>query len=134
MNPIRRERLAAAGVDVEDALARFLGSEAMLERFWGKFLEDQNYARLEEAVRNQDWTAALAAHAGPGLHSPAGAGTHREGPCRSRRVTSRIARKFLPRPTLIRKLPSGEARAARDLGSANLPLRGLFPLPAPQTF
>ena len=61
MNPIRRERLAAAGVDVEDALARFLGSEAMLERFWGKFLEDQNYARLEEAVRDQDWTAALAA-------------------------------------------------------------------------
>ena len=61
MNPIRRERLAAAGVDVEDALARFLGSEAMLERFWGKFLEDQNYARLEEAVRDQDWTAALTA-------------------------------------------------------------------------
>lgn len=61
MNPIRRERLAAAGVDVEDALARFLGSEAVLERFWGKFLEDQNYARLEEAVRDQDWTAALAA-------------------------------------------------------------------------
>ena len=61
MNPIRRERLAAAGVDVEDALARFLGSEAMLERFWEKFLEDQNYARLEEAVRDQDWTAALAA-------------------------------------------------------------------------
>ena len=48
-------------MDVEDALARFLGSEAMLERFWGKFLEDQNYARLEEAVRDQDWTAALAA-------------------------------------------------------------------------
>lgn len=51
MNPIRRERLAAAGVDVEDALARFLGSEAMLERFWEKFLEDQNYARLEEIGR-----------------------------------------------------------------------------------
>ena len=34
----------------------------------------------------------------------------------------------------IRKPPPGEVRAARDLGSANLPLRGLFPLPAPQTF
>lgn len=71
-------------------------------------------------------TAALAAHVGPGLHSPAGAGTHREGPCRSRRVTCRIAQKLLPRPTPIRKPPPGEARAARDLGSANLPLPGAF--------
>lgn len=70
-------------------------------------------------------TAALAAHAGPGLHSPAGAGTHREGPCRSRRVTSRIARKLLPRPT-HQKAPARGGSRCKGSGERKPPPPGAF--------
>ena len=70
-------------------------------------------------------TAALAAHAGPGLHSPAGAGTHREGPCRSRRVTSRIARKLLPRPT-HQKAPARGGSRCKGSGEREPPPPGAF--------
>lgn len=70
-------------------------------------------------------TAALAAHAGPGLHSPAGAGTPREGLCRSRRVTSRIARKLLPRPTHQKALARGGSRC-KGSGERKPPPPGAF--------
>ena len=46
MNLERRAQLEAAGVDVGQALARMMGSEALLERLLGKFLEEPNYAAL----------------------------------------------------------------------------------------
>ena len=61
MDIARRERLIAAGVDVDEALERFLGSEAMLERFLAKFPADPNYPRLKQAVAVEDWPAALTA-------------------------------------------------------------------------
>ena len=58
-----RERLLAAGIDVEEALGRFMGNEALLERFLRKFPQDENYSRLREAVAAGDREGALrAAH------------------------------------------------------------------------
>ena len=37
MEQAKKEMLAAAGIDAEDALERFMGSEALLTRFLGRF-------------------------------------------------------------------------------------------------
>ena len=41
MDEARKQALIAAGVDVEAALARMMGSEALLVRLLKKFLEDR---------------------------------------------------------------------------------------------
>ena len=63
MNLEWRAQLEAAGVDVGQALARMMGSEALLERLLGKFLEEPNYAALCAALeRGEPAAAAAAAH------------------------------------------------------------------------
>lgn len=55
--------LAAGGIDVEEALGRMMGSEALLSRLLGKFLDDGSFARLERAIEENDAEAAVdAAH------------------------------------------------------------------------
>lgn len=44
------EKLGAAGVNVDEALARLMGSRALYERLLVKFLDDANMARLTEAA------------------------------------------------------------------------------------
>ena len=61
METVKKERLAAAGIDVADALSRFMGNENMFERFLGKFLQDKNFPALREALEKGDKEAALAA-------------------------------------------------------------------------
>lgn len=61
MNDIKLARLKDAGIDVEDALSRFMGNEGLLERFLGKFLNDQNYSKLCDAIAADDIDAALTA-------------------------------------------------------------------------
>ena len=46
--------LKAAGIQIEEALERFMDSEAMFERFLGKFLEDETYRQLKEALEKGD--------------------------------------------------------------------------------
>ena len=46
MDEKRKARLQAGGIDVDSALARMMGSEALLERFLGKFPDDLNYPAL----------------------------------------------------------------------------------------
>ena len=46
--------LMAAGVDVDEALERFMGSEAMLSRFLKKFPADQGFATLTAALEAGD--------------------------------------------------------------------------------
>lgn len=68
MDAMKKQRLTAAGIDVDDALARFMGNEALLERMLTKFAGDANYARLQAAVEQQDAQAALqASHTLKGL-------------------------------------------------------------------
>lgn len=55
--------LTGAGIQVDEALERLMGSEALLERLLGKFLEDRNLAELTVALaedRRED--AFRAAH------------------------------------------------------------------------
>lgn len=61
MDALKRERLVAAGIDVDGALERFMGNDALLERFLGKFLTDQNYAALSAAVAAEHPEEALTA-------------------------------------------------------------------------
>lgn len=63
MTPERRKRLEAAGIDVAAALERMMGSEALLERLLGKFLDDPQYPALCAALERADAEqAASAAH------------------------------------------------------------------------
>src|SRR5699024_7096273 len=61
MEQAKKEMLAAAGIDAEDALERFMGSEALLTRFLGCFLEDASMDALRGAVAAGDWDKALTA-------------------------------------------------------------------------
>ena len=61
MNMDWRMCLEEAGVDVAQALERMMGSEALLMRLLKKFLDDANYAKLQDAVARSDAEAALAA-------------------------------------------------------------------------
>ena len=61
MDQAKMEILAAGGIDAADALDRMMGSEALLVRFLGKFLEDGTYQALRQAVEGADWDKALAA-------------------------------------------------------------------------
>ena len=61
MEQAKLEMLAAAGVDPAEALERFMGSEALLVRFLGRFMQDTTYQKLVQAVEAEDWQQALAA-------------------------------------------------------------------------
>lgn len=63
-----RAGLEAAGVNVGEALERFMGSEAMLERFLKKFPADTGFAALAAALEAGDHEGAVtAAHTLKGL-------------------------------------------------------------------
>lgn len=63
-----RAALAAAGVDVEEALGRVLGNETLLERLLGIYASDGSVAELGRALDAGDVTAArAAAHALKGV-------------------------------------------------------------------
>ena len=56
-----RQILMDAGIDVESALNRMMGSEALMKRLFLKFLEDESYAALAASVGRGDREAALKA-------------------------------------------------------------------------
>ena len=63
MDQMQKEAFAAAGVDIDSALERCLGNEVLLCRFYAKFLEDPNYAKLQTALAARDPAGAVqAAH------------------------------------------------------------------------
>lgn len=63
MDQDRKTRLEEGGINLSGALERFMGDEAMLERYLGKFLTEKSYAQLLEAVAAGDReTACIAAH------------------------------------------------------------------------
>ena len=61
MTPERRDQLEAAGIDIESALERMMGSEALLERLLGKFLDDPQYPALRTALEAGDMERAVSA-------------------------------------------------------------------------
>lgn len=61
MDMEKRDRLIAAGIDLNSALERMMGNDALLERFLKRFLDDANYGRLSAAIEAGDAGAALTA-------------------------------------------------------------------------
>ena len=61
MDEARKQALIAAGINVDEALSRMMGSEALLMRLLKKFLDDANYAKLLDAVARSDAETALTA-------------------------------------------------------------------------
>ena len=61
MTPERRKQLESAGIDVASALERMMGSEALLERLLGKFLDDPQYPALRTALEAGDMERAVSA-------------------------------------------------------------------------
>ena len=56
-------KIKEAEVDVEGALARFCGNSALYEKFLGKFLQDDNFKKIGDAVEAGDSQEMLmAAH------------------------------------------------------------------------
>lgn len=58
MDAGKKERLIAAGIDVKSALERFMGNEAMLEKYLGRFLNEKSYNELVQAVAEDNSEAA----------------------------------------------------------------------------
>ena len=46
--------LKAAGIDVDDALKRFMGNENLLKRMLSKFLADTTFTQLKSATEEKD--------------------------------------------------------------------------------
>lgn len=55
------QKLKDAGIDVDGALERFLGNQALMEKFLKKFPADTNFAKLETAIKQENKEEALAA-------------------------------------------------------------------------
>lgn len=63
MDENRKKDLQAAGIDVDEALERFMNNEALLMKFLLRFPEDQNFCRLRQAMDQSDVAGAFeAAH------------------------------------------------------------------------
>lgn len=63
MTQAQLQRLTGAGIDVNDALDRFMNNEAMMLKFLMRFLQDQNMEKLRQAVAAGDAEGAyIAAH------------------------------------------------------------------------
>ena len=56
-----KRRLVEAGIDVDDALARLMQNEGLLMRLLRAFLQDANFAQLQEALAKGDVSSAFAA-------------------------------------------------------------------------
>lgn len=56
-----RQMLLALDMDMDKTLARFVGNEALLFRFLRKFLADQSYAQLKQALSDGDIEAGFRA-------------------------------------------------------------------------
>ncbi len=61
MNEIHMMKLEGAGIDVHEALSRFMNNEGLLKKFLLRFPQDQNYAKLKQAFADRDKDAAFTA-------------------------------------------------------------------------
>lgn len=59
MDERKKSILTTAGIDVDSAMERFMGSEALFARLMKKFLEDANFDKLTDALTSGDMDAAL---------------------------------------------------------------------------
>ena len=63
MDEMKRQLLLAEGVDVDEVMERFMGNEALMMKFLLRFSQDENFAKLKQAMVQEDVQAAFeAAH------------------------------------------------------------------------
>ena len=63
MDENKRQRLEESGIDVADALTRFMDNEALMLKFLLRFPEDKNFPLLKQAMDSGDAAQAFeAAH------------------------------------------------------------------------
>lgn len=55
------EVLKKAGIDTDDAMERFMGNEAMYEKYLVRFVGDKTFENLLKAVADKDWKKAFEA-------------------------------------------------------------------------
>ena len=60
MDKSRETKLKDAGIDVNEALGRFMGNETLFEMFLKKFLADKNFEGLTEAAKEKDTEKMIA--------------------------------------------------------------------------
>lgn len=54
-----KRRLVECGADVDNTVRRFMGNEAMYEKFLKKFADNCNYAGLAESIAAEDYEEAF---------------------------------------------------------------------------
>ena len=54
MTADEKQKLEAGGVNVEEAMQRFMNNEKLLERFLKKFVVDGSYNDLVKAIEEKD--------------------------------------------------------------------------------
>ena len=68
MTDSEKKELELAGININEALERFMGSEAIVEKFMKKFIGDTSFSQLEAAVEKGDGEEAFkAAHTFKGV-------------------------------------------------------------------
>lgn len=68
MTDTYKQQLKLTGINIENALDRFMGSDALYEKFLRKFLQDETYRRLIESINGGDTNQAfMYAHTMKGL-------------------------------------------------------------------
>ena len=68
MEDSRKEALLRAGVNLDEAMERFMGNEELLLRFLKKFSNDPSYQSLKKAMDEKNYKEAFeAAHALKGV-------------------------------------------------------------------
>lgn len=70
-----KEKLMTVGVEYDEVLKRFMGKEDFYLRMLKKFLDDQNYSGLKQAIDDKNWKDAFVyAHTVKGLCGNLGLG------------------------------------------------------------
>lgn len=70
-----KEKLMTVGVEYDEVLKRFMGKEDFYLRMLKKFLNDQNYSGLKQAIEDKNWKDAFVyAHTVKGLCGNLGLG------------------------------------------------------------
>lgn len=61
MDMMKKKQLQDGGIDVDEAMARFVQNEALMMKFLLRFPQDRNFGLLKQAMENRDAAAGFTA-------------------------------------------------------------------------
>lgn len=56
-----KRQMEESGADVETTLKRFMGKESMYMKYVMRFLDDENFDKIRESLKSQDYEAVFSA-------------------------------------------------------------------------